>query len=217
MTALPQMHRTAGGAARLRALTDAATDMFLDHGYEAASLDALIAQVGGSRRNIYDRFGGKEGLFIEVVTGLCADLAQPLEDLEIDDETVDGALKLFGRQLLGIVLRPRTLALHRLMIAEGRRFPALSQAIWRAGHDNAARILAGWIARQQVSGQLRSLASSTDLAAQFIGLLTTGPQTQALVGLAPTVLGAADVAQLTDLAVETFLAGLLPRETRNDA
>jgi len=46
--------------------------MFLDRGYEAMSLDTLIARAGGSRRNIYDRFGGKEGLFIEVVNQLCA-------------------------------------------------------------------------------------------------------------------------------------------------
>ncbi|MUZ65058.1 TetR/AcrR family transcriptional regulator [Agrobacterium vitis] len=73
------VHRTTKGAERLRSLKDAAANMFLEQGYEAVSMDTLIAQVGGSRRNIYNHFGGKEGLFIETVTRLCAELALPLE------------------------------------------------------------------------------------------------------------------------------------------
>jgi AcrR family transcriptional regulator len=212
-----ETHRTVRGAARVRSLTDTAAQMFLDHGYEAMSLDTLIARVGGSRRNIYGRFGGKEGMFIEVVTRFCTDLARPLEELEISGEEVGSALALFGCRLLDIVLQQRTVALHRLMIAESQRFPELAQAMFRAGHDNATRILAEWIEHKQSVAQLRGDVSSTELAAHFVNLLITGPQLRALVGLVPGPLDGAEIASLTDIAVETFLSGALPRESKIDA
>ncbi len=204
-----QVHRTSRGAARLRDLTDTAAEMFLDQGYEAVSLDTLIARVGGSRRNIYGHFGGKEGLFIQVITELCTDLARPLEELEIGGKDTATSLVLFGRRLLEIVLQPRPLALHRLMIAEGQRFPTLARAIWGAGHDRATRILVPWIEDQQSGRHLRTDLPSTELAAQFVNLVVTGSQLRGLVGLLSQPLESAYINRLVDQAVALFLDGAL--------
>ncbi|XAH22130.1 TetR/AcrR family transcriptional regulator [Xylophilus sp. GW821-FHT01B05] len=212
-----ETHRTARGAARVRSLTDTAADMFLEQGYEAVSIDTLIARVGGSRRNIYSHFGGKEGLFIEVVTQLCTDLARPLEALEIQGEDLPSALTLFGRRLLQIVLQPRTLALHRMMVAEGQRFPALAQAILHAGQDHAMRIVARWVEQQQSGGQLRADLPATDLAAQFVSLVVAGPQLRALVGLAPKRQRPAQLTSTVDQAVSLFLGGALPTKAGKHA
>jgi hypothetical protein len=95
-------------------------------------------------------------LFLATVTSLYEDLAVPLKALHIP-RTGDPAeaLRLFGRELLKIMLLPRTLALHRLMIAEAVRFPQLAHTIWETGHSRAASILADWIAYQQAAGLLR--------------------------------------------------------------
>jgi AcrR family transcriptional regulator len=199
-------HRTAKGTARLGALTDTAMDMFLSEGYDAVSLDTLIAQVGGSRRNIYEHFGGKEGLFIEVVTRLCGELQQPLTALQIDRKAARLALREFGLKVLEVALRPRVLALHRLMIGEGQRFPALAQAIWHAGHDAATRTLSGWIERRQKT-ELRRDIPAPELAAQFINLVLTSPQLRALVGMLPRALKPAERSRIVDQAVDMFLEG----------
>ncbi len=198
--------RTSKGAARLGALRETALDMFLSEGYDAVSIDTLIAQVGGSRRNIYQHFGGKEGLFIEVVTRLCAELQQPLTDLKIDRKAARGALTEFGLEVLEIALRPRVLALHRLMISEGQRFPALAQAIWHAGHDGASRTLTRWIERRHGT-DLRADIPAAELAAQFINLVLTGLQLRALVGLLPRPLRPAHKSRIVGQAVEMFLEG----------
>lgn len=39
-----------------------------EHGYAAASIDAVIERIGGSKRNIYTTFGSKEGLFTALVS-----------------------------------------------------------------------------------------------------------------------------------------------------
>ena len=38
-------------------------DLFLDHGFDATTIDTICADVGMSRRTIYSRYGDKETLF----------------------------------------------------------------------------------------------------------------------------------------------------------
>ena len=92
----PPKHRTAQAAQRIDTLTTVAAELFLERGFESVAVDDLIARVGGSRRNVYSHFGGKEGLFIEAMTRLCAELALPLEQLVIDAREPRKALSTFG-------------------------------------------------------------------------------------------------------------------------
>lgn len=204
-------HRTTRGAERLRALRATAANMFLEQGYEAVSLDTLIASVGGSRRNIYDHFGGKEGLFIEAVTECCAELAAPLEQLDIHGSDPRDALLLFGCKTLETVVQPRALALHRLMVAEGQRFPKLSRSIWHSGHDNATRLLARWFADRQRDGQFRADMPAATLAAHYISLAVTTPQLRCLVGESAS-LKPAEISKIVDDAVTLFLEGALTKK-----
>jgi AcrR family transcriptional regulator len=197
-------HRTAKGEARLEALTTTALEMFLDQGYEAVSLDELITRVGGSRRNIYSHFGGKEGLFIAAVTSTCEQLAAPIKSLKIPlSGDPAAALLLFGKAVLDGVLLPRTLDLTRLMIAESVRFPDLAQTIWRSGHEQPAIVLAEWIAHQQKKGVLRKGEPPLLLARQFVDLAVADAQLRALLGT-PV---AFNYGKWLKAAVATFLRG----------
>ncbi|MCB5190432.1 TetR/AcrR family transcriptional regulator [Methylobacillus arboreus] len=190
-------------------LTETAAELFLERGFESVAIDDLIARVGGSRRNIYSHFGGKEGLFVEVVTKLCTELAAPLEQLNIAELDVSNALFSFGSQLLQTVLQPRTLALHRLMVAEGKRFPELAQAIMNAGHLNAIAILTSWIEsrRGKYPHGLETHLPAATLARQFVNMVVAEAQLRALVGLDPYPLPPADVDRIVNNAVAMFLHG----------
>ncbi|MCA6098399.1 TetR/AcrR family transcriptional regulator [Bradyrhizobium australafricanum] len=50
-----------------RAVISAAAGVFWRHGYAAASISDLTAATGLSRSSIYQRFGDKEGLFLEAL------------------------------------------------------------------------------------------------------------------------------------------------------
>jgi len=206
--AVAPKHRTAKGAQRLQELTDVAAELFLERGFESVAVDDLIARVGGSRRNVYSYFGGKEGLFIEVVKQLCAELARPLEELSIAQEAHEG-LSSFGRRLLQTVLQPRTLALHRLMVAEGKRFPELAQAVFHAGHFKAAESLTPWIEAHQGScpNSLGAHLPARTLAQQFVNLVVMEAQLRALAGLDPQPLPDEQIEVIVSNAVFTFLRG----------
>ncbi|OCX66380.1 hypothetical protein BFP70_05665 [Thioclava sp. SK-1] len=170
-----------------------AAEQFLAHGFNAVSLDTLIAMAGGSRRNIYERFGGKEGLFTEVVRQLCAQLDRSLAALDLDNLEPTEALMQFSLRSLEIVQDPRTLALHRLMIAEGPRFPELAQAIYDHGHHRAILQLATLIEGWQAAGHFTSDQHAEALAARFVNLLVTDFQYEALTGRGPTTMDAAEM------------------------
>ncbi|MGE7963995.1 TetR/AcrR family transcriptional regulator [Pseudomonas sp. NPDC089918] len=211
-------HRTAKGAERLHSLTAAAAELFLDRGFHAVAVDDLIARVGGSRRNIYSHFGGKEGLFIEVVKQLCDELTKPLEELNIADDEVREGLFSFGRQLLQTVLQPRTLELHRLMVAEGKRFPELAQAVLHAGHFKAADILTSWIEALQGkrSHGLATHLPARTLAQQFVNMVVMEAQLRALAGLDPQPLPADQIDAIVNGAVSTFLHGTQAKRTTHE-
>ncbi len=57
---VPQTKR---GHERCVALLESGTELFLQHGYDAVSLDDIVNHAGGSKASIYKYFGNKEGLF----------------------------------------------------------------------------------------------------------------------------------------------------------
>lgn len=59
----PQTRR---GQERRLALLICATDLFLERGYDAVSLDDIVHHAGGSKTSIYKYFGNKEGLFTAI-------------------------------------------------------------------------------------------------------------------------------------------------------
>ncbi|GEB90056.1 TetR family transcriptional regulator [Zymomonas mobilis subsp. pomaceae] len=167
-------------------------------------MDMLIQKVGGSRRNIYERFGGKKGLFSTVIAEECSGLSKPLESLTLEGRCVRQTLEKFGEEILHIIKQPRVLELHRLMIAEGKRFPQLSQTIWSAGHHNAKLVLANWIQKQQEQGKLRAGLDASGLAYAFIHMVAGEAQLQLLTG-GPRTTKDQDRSTIA-LAVSLFLA-----------
>jgi len=192
---------------RMALLLKAAAERFLDQGYAAVSIDSLVQQVGGSKRNVYDHFKGKDGLFIKIMTDLCDEIMAPLESLEISGVEPEVALIRFSEEVLRMALKPRTLALHRLMISEASRFPDLSRAIWRAGHDTGCKALEKWISGQQKNEKLSSKRSAEFLSTQFISMLIGYAQLKALLNPKDSKISKKEAATFIINTVESFLFG----------
>lgn len=170
-------------------------------------MDELIHRVGGSRRNIYGHFGNKQGLFVETVQSLCAEVTRPLLEAPMADTDIRTGLTRYGHHALEVLLQPRTLAMHRLMINEGQRFPELARALLHSGCKAAACALGGWMAGRQARGDLRLDHAPADLAAQFFNLLVSGPQVMALVGEMPDDWHPEGITRHVRNTVELFLHG----------
>jgi len=199
--------RTPRGAERVRQLQETAAEMFLSCGYEGVSVDGLIHRVGGSRRNVWGLYGGKPGLFEAAVRGLCEEISAELALLPMDGADMQAGLLLYGRCLLKMVMQPRMLAVHRLMVSEGGRFPDQARSMCNTGRDNAAGSLGHWLAGHQARGALRAGLDPVELAHQFLHLVVGGPQLRALIGELPPGWTDEGIAHHVDAVVDLFLHG----------
>ena len=181
--------------------------MFLSCGYEGVSVDGLIDRVGGSRRNVYGVYGGKQGLFVAVVRSMCAEISAQLALLRMDEADTRSGLLLYAGRLLPLLLQPRMLAMHRLMVAEGARFPEQAHALCSNGRDQAALALGQWLATRQARGELRAGLDTQQLALQFIDLVVAGPQVRALVGELPPGWTPSGIQHHAENSVDLFLRG----------
>ena len=172
-----------GHRERLREVVrEAAAAEFLEKGYTAASIETIIRRAGGSKSKIYTYFGGKEGLFIEVVTESCPKTLQPLRDLTFESQDVATALESFGNAFLKAILAPEPIRLLRLVIAESGRFPTLGKTFSEAGPEQATDLLTRHLARFATDGSFRRDISPEMAATLFMDMISRRFQISLLVG-----------------------------------
>jgi len=209
----PVEHRTAKGAERIENLIAAASELFLEHGFDMVSVDDIIARVGGSRRNVYSHFGGKEGLFRAAMFHVANEMSRPLDEIKIEGLHAREVLPLFGRQLVQTALSARTLAVHRLLTNEGRRFPEIAQSMLGSSYLKILNRLADWIGSQQsnADSELANYLPANVLAEQFMSLTSSHVKLRAIVGLVQLPLSDAELESIVHHAVYTFLHGARKR------
>ncbi len=109
---------TERGRQRRRAMLDAATQAFLEHGFEGTTLDMVIERAGGSRGTLYSSFGGKEGLFAAVIAHMIEEIFDDSADQPRPAATLSATLEHFGRRFLTSLLDPRCQSLYLLPLTE---------------------------------------------------------------------------------------------------
>lgn len=192
------------GEARRSDILRIAGEVFLEQGYGAASMSAIAARVGGSKGTLYNHFRSKEALFGAFVTEACAAEAAHAFDFSDHDGKVEGALRRAGARFLRFVLSDRVIAVHRVVIAEGGRFPELGRNFYEVGPREGMARMAAFLEAEAQAGRLRPLDPQR-AAEQFLELCKAGLQQRRLWGVMerPTE---AEMAANVEAALGLFLA-----------
>jgi AcrR family transcriptional regulator len=197
--------------ARREALLRAAAEAFFEQGYAATSIDAIIERAGGSKRNIYNTFKNKEGLFSAIVTHNADRILSSLVIEGIEGRDLQETLTAFGRQLLEAYMSPSLLGVYRIAIAEANRFPNLVKAFYERGPGRATARLAEILEEAGKRGEVRT-GDYPRMADQFVGMIRDNFHLQVVLGLRSPP--SAEEAQKTvDSAVGIFLNGV--RQSRD--
>ncbi len=151
-------------------ILNAATQLFLERGYDAVSLDDIVELVGGSKTTLYSYYGGKEGLFAAAIQKMCRDKLGPLLAMDVTDFDPKSGLHAIGTQFLLLVSDGEGQAIFRTMISEARRFPELASTFFAAGPEATIRLLRRNIEHWQKKGLLRS-GNPEIFAIQFLGVI----------------------------------------------
>jgi TetR/AcrR family transcriptional repressor of mexJK operon len=193
-----------------QAILQAAGALFMAQGYGAVSMDAIARAGGVSKATLYAHFQSKDALFANIVGTGCRQSIQTSDFLPDAVTDVEAALTGLGQRMLRFLLAERTLAIHRIVIAESVRFPELGRAFYDNGPGMFRRVFAAWLVRQQQAGRLA--VPDPDLAAdQFVGMLRgAGVFTRATLGLAPGPTEA-EINATVEGAVRTFLRAFAVR------
>ena len=171
-----------------RAIVDGACRVFLAEGFGGANMDAVAAAARVSKMTVYRYFPSKEQLFAGVVRDMCDRIVDPALVDAMRRLPLREALRLFGRHMHAIIFSPQTLGLHRIVVAESRRFPELGRLFYDSGPGGSIRALADHIARHRRDPALK--VKDPRLAAEeFLELLRGYDHMRALlhVGAPPSL------------------------------
>jgi TetR/AcrR family transcriptional repressor of mexJK operon len=186
---------------RHRGLIETAFRLFLEKGWEGASIDEISRRAGVAKGFIYARYPDKAALFVGAIERLMEDAMGNLQVSEPLPEDVEEGLCAFGQRLLDLVLKPEALAFHRLFIAEAPKFPALAKHF--IARNGMVDLIAGVLADYDDLGALAPREAR--MRAEHFAILVIGiPRTLALlVGREPP----AEEQRRLRAAVRLFLDG----------
>ena len=196
-----------------QAIHAAGTAVFLERGYEAASMDQIATEAQVSKQTIYNHFHSKDELFKAIITDMTTELAFPLSMTKAAETTPQQLLRSFAREFLKLMLQPSSLALYRLIVAEAVRFPELGDALYKAGAGNLLRRLTDYLDWETRAGRLT--VEEPEMAAELlIGMLTGLLQFRALLGTGG--LTDAELERRATVVIANFLMLCAPDRAQED-
>jgi TetR/AcrR family transcriptional repressor of mexJK operon len=155
--------------------------VFLAQGFGAASVDDIAATAGVSKMTVYRHFRSKELLFAGVIDALCRQFID--DDLErMLVLPPRAALPKFARKIMDIIFAKETIELHRIVIAECRRFPELGRLFFRSGPEACIDMLEQYLKRHRKVGLVKH-ATPRRLAAEFLDIVRGYPHLRVLLGI----------------------------------
>lgn len=165
-----------------KALLSAATELFLDKGYDGTSMDDVAAKAAVSKPTVYKYFSDKERLFAAIVLATTSDmngLVHLVSETMGGQTSVEPALLLLARRFLTALMQPRVLRLRRLVMANADRFPDVGRSWYEQGFERALSTLA--MTFQKLAERKLLHVDDPLLAANhFVGLLLWIPINKAM-------------------------------------
>ncbi len=192
---------TLGGKAE--SILAAAKRSFLASGFGAVSMDAIAREAGVSKATVYAHFAGKEELFGAVIGRECEQRFAGFSAHELDPGDVRTSLAVLARRFLELLLSPDAIALHRIILGEVTRFPALGAVFWHAGPERNLVQIEVFLAAAAAAGSL-DIADTRLAAEQFVGLVRGEIQLRHLLRLEAAA-GETGIRAAVAPAVDTFL------------
>jgi TetR/AcrR family transcriptional repressor of mexJK operon len=201
---------TSRSARSRQAIIQAATEVFLRHGYLGATMDEVAARASVSKQTVYKQFQDKQHLFAEIILGKTVEVVDRLSEAVMDTlqdaQDARNALRDLADGFLRGLLQPDVLRLRRLVIAEADRFPEIGRAWYDRGFDRSLVILGESMRRLADRGLLRDLGDPTLAAYQFAGLVMYRAMNQVMFAGTNALPPDDELSRIVDSAVDVFLA-----------
>ncbi|GAA0786435.1 transcriptional regulator, TetR family [Marinobacterium sediminicola] len=200
---------TPKGLERQRRILDAAREVFLEQGYDNASINDIMCRAGGSLSTLYRLFGSKLGLFEAMMMQTSNRVFAAFEAVECAAKRGDSpeqALKRYGHLLLERVLSPEAIGLYRLVSMDCSSEREHIQSLFYAqGPKRINEKLSAYLQRQVEQG-IMNIRDTETAAFQFMEMVKGNFQLRALMGVS---ISKEEQDRAVDQAIELFLYGAM--------
>jgi TetR/AcrR family transcriptional regulator of autoinduction and epiphytic fitness len=192
---------------------DKVLDIFLEHGFENANIQAITTSLGMAKRTFYLRYGSKEGL-IEAVLNRVGELTivpeERLRQAERDD--LEESLLAIADLLVANIMTPAWSRLLRLIHVGPNRARQIADHTVLPGWMRTVAYLADLFSRH-LGQELEEIPEATDLAEAFLVLVLGSPSNASSWGVRQD---RAFIERRTRFNVRLLIHGL-PRHYRSGA
>ena len=190
-------------------ILDAASSVFLEQGYERASMDSVAKKAGCSKATLYNYFASKESLFEAVVrsysTNYLTRAAAELKGRDQDASTLREKLQRFGEGMLAVTTSDwKALQLYRMVVGEAGHSD-IGELFYESGVSESMNALTKVMEHHIGKGDLTE-SSPVLRAKQFSALLKAETDALFLRRKMPDYTKN-DVARMVGSAVDLFIKG----------
>ncbi|MBH3441689.1 TetR/AcrR family transcriptional regulator [Pseudomonas luteola] len=191
-----------------REIVDVASTVFMELGFDQASMSEIASRVGGSKATLYNYFSSKEELFAECIRANAAKHFEPIfAHLPLDADLPE-MLERFGNEYVQTIIRPE--------IMQGRRLVQSSAGNSQVGliyYENGPRI--GWsrmaeVLRNAMDNGVLEPSDPWVAALHLKALLEAEFHEQAMLALEPAI-DPSLIGPAVRRAVAFFLKGYRPQ------
>jgi AcrR family transcriptional regulator len=165
-------------------ILDAAAKVFLERGFEGASVEEIADVARAGKPTIYARYPGKEALFAAVMARKVRETTSSFESIAPTGATIEERLASIAVAVLRKVLVADTVGLMRATVAEARRFPDLAASVPRMGRARGTEAVAQLLGELPESDKLPAFAADRRAATarHFLELILLPVLMRALFG-----------------------------------
>lgn len=183
----------------------AASQVFLEHGFNAATTDMIQQAAGVSKATLYSRYPKKEALFAAVIEYQCSTFTRRVQQIEVTPGNIRKVLLEIGHTYLSLLLSYESLALFRVVVAVADKFPHLARTFYTSGPGTMTKVLAAHLEKAANAGEIDVQTIGLEAAATlFTGMLRGEAQLIALTH-PESQASEAQIDQWVNQAVTTFL------------
>jgi TetR/AcrR family transcriptional repressor of mexJK operon len=204
----------AAAAERDERLLEIATDMFMRDGFDGTSMERLAETAMIGKATLYARYADKGQLFAEVLRRRILSTYGQLEAEFAEDlsgKSLEETLLILARRFLDLSVAPSSIALGRILAAQGERFSELSKLAVEEGLNRKISLVAAVLTRFAASERFAvdDMALAADL---FLSIVLGRVAHLALFGVR-TERDTLDIRARE--AVRVFLGGVLKQKEKS--
>jgi AcrR family transcriptional regulator len=155
-------------------ILDGAMRVFMQMGFDAASMNDITREAGVSKGTLYVYFKNKEDLFAAMIERQKLRVFGLLQEILDKGMPVPETLHDYGVMFATHLLSDKTIRGMRMVIGVIDRMPALAQSFLPTGPNSAPQVMAAYLQRHADLGNLKEIDDPLRIGRQFADLCLAG-------------------------------------------